>query len=76
MTTFHQSDFIQVRDLFTELHILTNYVRFPDNISDGYGMPIGDAWSIRKVALIYSTYAWQQIAKQWLHVIATKWYIL
>ena len=46
MTTSYQSDFIQIRDLFTELDSLTNYVRFQDNIIDGCNMATRDAYSL------------------------------
>ena len=46
MTTLHRSDFIPIRDLYTELGLLLNhYKRVPQSIFDWCGMPTGDAYS-------------------------------
>ena len=45
MTTFHRSDFIPIRDLFTELDLLPIYERLQLNICDGWRMPTGKAYS-------------------------------
>ena len=45
MATFHRSDLISIRDLFTELDLLPTYVRFTQNIFDGCSMPAGEAYS-------------------------------
>ena len=45
MITFHRSDFMPIRDLFTELDLLPTYEMFPKNIRDGCSMLTGDAYS-------------------------------
>ena len=45
MTILDRSDFISIRDIFTELDLLLAYERFPWNICDGCSMLIGDAYS-------------------------------
>ena len=45
LTTIHRSDFIPIRDLFTELDLLPAYERYPLNICDGCSILTGDAYS-------------------------------
>ena len=45
MTTLVDQNFIQIRDLITELDHIPNYERFPYNIFDECDMPKGDAYS-------------------------------
>ena len=45
MTTLHRSDFIPIREPFTEVDLLPTYKSFPLNICDGCRILTGDAYS-------------------------------
>ena len=53
MATLHQSDFLPIRYLFTELELLPNHKRFPKNIFVGCGMQTGDAYSSQHLVSSY-----------------------